>query len=99
MARQLLPGLENHRLQTLAALFGINLEHHKAAADAETCARIAMILGQLAEPTGMADFVRDYRETIMQPESTHHGCGIVVRISMERGIEISMDGEESDDKT
>lgn len=41
-ARQKLPNLENHRLNTVAKYFGYNLEnHHHALADAEACAIIA----------------------------------------------------------
>lgn len=38
-----LPDLENHKLDTVAAYFGFELEkHHNALADAEACAVIAM---------------------------------------------------------
>ena len=41
-ARQKLPNLENHKLDTVAEYFGYNLEnHHHALADAEACAIIA----------------------------------------------------------
>lgn len=57
MARQLLPGLPDHRLPTVAALFGIDCEHHSAASDAETCARLAILLGRLAGRKGIDEFV------------------------------------------
>lgn len=41
-AQKKLKGLENHRLNTVAAYFGYNLQnHHHALADAEACAVIA----------------------------------------------------------
>ena len=42
IARKLWPQLINHKLDTLAETFGIELTHHDAASDAETCARIAI---------------------------------------------------------
>jgi len=42
-SRQLLPDLENHQLQTVAAACGYDLtHHHHALADAEACAYIAI---------------------------------------------------------
>ena len=42
VSRRVLPQLENHQLQTVAAACGYNLEHHHhALADAEACAWIA----------------------------------------------------------
>lgn len=44
-SRELLPDLENHQLQTVAAACGYDLvNHHHALADAEACARIAIKL-------------------------------------------------------
>ncbi len=44
-SRRLLPDLENHQLQTVAAACGFNMKnHHHALADAEACARIALEL-------------------------------------------------------
>lgn len=44
-SRRLLPDLEDHQLQTVAAACGYNLEHHHhALADAEACAQIAIKL-------------------------------------------------------
>lgn len=44
-SRRLLPDLENHQLQTVAAACGYDLvNHHHALADAEACAYIAMKL-------------------------------------------------------
>lgn len=45
ISRWLLPNLENHQLQTVAAACGYYLNHHHhALADAEACAHIAMML-------------------------------------------------------
>ena len=44
-SRRLLPGLENHQLDTVAAACGFPMEHHHhALADAEACAHIAIKL-------------------------------------------------------
>ena len=42
VSRRVLPDLENHQLQTVAAVCGYELEdHHHALADSEACAWIA----------------------------------------------------------
>ena len=43
-SQQLVPELENHKLQTVSKHFGYDLaeNHHNAVADAEACAVIAM---------------------------------------------------------
>ena len=42
VSRRVLPNLENHQLQTVAAACGFNMKnHHHALADAEACAWIA----------------------------------------------------------
>lgn len=46
LARRLWPELENHRLNTLGAHFGIAFQHHNALADARTCAQIAYLAMQ-----------------------------------------------------
>jgi DNA polymerase-3 subunit epsilon len=61
MARELLPGLPNHRLPTLAALFGIELKHHDACSDAVACARLAVILSRMSGD-GLSPFV--YQQTV-----------------------------------
>ena len=45
-SQQLVPELENHKLQTVAKHFGYDLakNHHNAVADAEACAVIAMTI-------------------------------------------------------
>ncbi len=50
LARQVLPKLANHRLNTLAAHFDIPLDHHNAASDAIACAHMALQLASLAGP-------------------------------------------------
>ena len=43
VSRRVLPNLENHQLQTVAAACGYELgNHHHALADAEACAAIAL---------------------------------------------------------
>lgn len=45
LSRRLMPDLEDHQLQTVAAACGYDLtNHHYALADAEACAHIAMSL-------------------------------------------------------
>lgn len=43
-SQQLVPNIENHKLQTVAMYYGYDIEknHHNALADAEACAVIAM---------------------------------------------------------
>ena len=43
-ARQKLPNLPNHRLDTLSRYFDITLNHHHALSDAEACAQLALRL-------------------------------------------------------
>ena len=40
MSRACFPGLENHRLNTLCAYLGIELDHHRAGSDTTACARL-----------------------------------------------------------
>lgn len=48
MARRALPSLPNHRLPTVAAHIGFDLQHHHdALADAEACACIALSIGAM----------------------------------------------------
>lgn len=42
MAKKLIPGLENHRLDTLCSALQIPLEHHNALSDAMACAKLLM---------------------------------------------------------
>lgn len=57
MARQLLPHLGNHRLDTLCRYYGITLQHHRADSDAEACAKLLIALGGTAADSG---FLRTY---------------------------------------
>lgn len=63
MSRQLLPGLPNHKLSTLAAVFGIDMKnaHHDPSCDARTCAGLAIKLGRLIGD-GLDSFIRDATE-------------------------------------
>jgi DNA polymerase-3 subunit epsilon len=49
MSRRMLPGLPNHRLPTIATLFGIDMSgnHHDPLCDARTCAQLAEFLSRL----------------------------------------------------
>jgi DNA polymerase III subunit epsilon len=42
IAQQTWPGLDNHKLPTVADHLGLYLEHHLASSDAEACANIAL---------------------------------------------------------
>jgi DNA polymerase III subunit epsilon len=58
MAQALMPGLDNHKLDTLTELFGIDLNHHEAASDAVACATLAMLFDRIAMPDGLASYLR-----------------------------------------
>lgn len=62
LAQSLLPGLPSHKLQVLANLFGLSLNHHEAGADAIACAEIAIRLSSLCTADQMAYFLCDYSE-------------------------------------
>lgn len=49
LCKDLLPGLHNYRLGTLAKIFGLNLNHHEAQSDAVACAQIAIRLSGIAD--------------------------------------------------
>lgn len=42
LSRRALPGLPNHRLDTLSAYLGLELEHHRAMSDSRACAEILL---------------------------------------------------------
>jgi DNA polymerase-3 subunit epsilon len=86
MVRKLLPGLQDRRLPTLASLFGIAQDHHNAAADAATCAELAILLGKLAEPAGLSSFARDFAEFCSPKEETGPRVGSRGTVSIEFGI-------------
>ncbi len=58
MSRRLLPGLPNHRLDTLCASLGIGLDHHRAGSDSEACGRI--LLHHLETGAAVTPFLRTY---------------------------------------
>jgi len=49
VARLRWPALPNHRLDSVAAHLGIELDHHEALSDARACARILIAAGRLTE--------------------------------------------------
>jgi DNA polymerase III subunit epsilon len=103
MARQTLPGLQDHKLPTLALLFGIDQDHHKAVADAATCAQIAMLLGRLAEPGGLMQFARNLSDVGAPQDYSAEKANPVVGISIRwpfvtvRGCED--DGDEIEERS
>lgn len=58
MGRKLLDRLPNHKLDTLAAYYGIPLDHHKADSDAKACAEI--LLRYLQRGANIDEFLRVY---------------------------------------
>lgn len=44
MSKACLPGMENHRLNTLCSYYDIELDHHRADSDAYACAQILLNL-------------------------------------------------------
>jgi len=87
MARALLPGLPNHKLTTLATLFGITIVHHDPVEDALACARIAIALRRLAGGEGFGSFLHhtaDYATATHTPSAFSQAC---VRVSLgESGV-------------
>ncbi|QDU33772.1 DNA polymerase III PolC-type [Poriferisphaera corsica] len=75
LAKKLLPGLRNHKLGTLAKVFGLNLKHHDALSDAITCAELAMRLFRLAGPKQLEGHIKEFAEFGMsQKNSTNAVC-------------------------
>ncbi len=58
MGKKLLPGLENHRLDTICRALFIDLDHHNAGSDARACAEI--LLHYIKNGAIVEDFVRCY---------------------------------------
>ena len=58
ISRRLMPGLPNHRLNTLCGSLGIGLEHHHAGSDSRACGEI--LRRHLASGADLAPFVRSY---------------------------------------
>lgn len=62
MAQAMLPGLPNHKLATLANLFGIHLDHHVAASDAIACAEIGIRLQRLCDEKSCTQHLCQYAD-------------------------------------
>ena len=58
MSRRLLPGLPNHRLDTLCDYLHIDLDHHHAGSDSHACGEI--LLHHLRSGADPAAFLRTY---------------------------------------
>lgn len=58
MGRRLLPRLENHRLNTLCAYWGLELEHHHAGSDSRACGEL--LLRYLEAGASVMPFMRTY---------------------------------------
>ena len=58
MGRKLLTQLPNHKLDTISAYYGIDLDHHKADSDAHACAEI--LLRYLDRGTDISDDLHFY---------------------------------------
>lgn len=61
MARQLWPAEPSHRLNALAARFGVEFTHHHAGEDAFACAQIALEGVRLRKAKGVAELARTLR--------------------------------------
>mgnify|MGYP003617821710 CR=1 FL=1 len=58
LSRKVWPDLVNHRLNTMAALLGIEFKHHYALDDAETCAKIALAAAQVRGVNSLKDLLK-----------------------------------------
>lgn len=58
MGKSLLPGLENHRLDTICRALFIDLDHHNAGSDARACAEI--LIYYIKKGAKVEDFIRNY---------------------------------------
>lgn len=58
MGRRALPGLFNHRLNTLCAYYGIDLDHHHAGSDSRACAQL--LINYMQSGLDPKDFMRGY---------------------------------------
>lgn len=93
LARAMLPGLPNHKLRTLANVFGLPLDHHDAASDAVACAELAIRLFRLAGPDQIETYCRSFADFGRSSEIVFSGA--CVSISLEDlGIKLLNDGEE-----
>ncbi len=61
-ARYVLPGMPNHRLATLAGVFGIHLDHHDPASDALAFAELAILFDRMMDPPGLSSLLRPIQD-------------------------------------
>lgn len=93
LARAVLPGLPNHKLRTLANVFGLPLDHHDAASDAVACAELAIRLFRLAGPDKIEAYCRSFADFGQSRDMVFSGA--CVSISLEDlGIKLLDEGEE-----
>jgi DNA polymerase-3 subunit epsilon len=52
--------MPNHQLHTLAAHYGIPLNHHEATSDAAACAELAIRLFRVATPAALDGLVQRF---------------------------------------
>ena len=60
IARKVWPELSNHKLNTLATVLNIELEHHKASSDAEACALVAIKQMKKLEKVTLSEVAETY---------------------------------------
>ena len=69
MGRRLLPGLPNHRLNSISDYLGLELDHHHALSDSRACGQI--LLHYLRSGADVSQFLRRYdlrtMRTLRQP--------------------------------
>jgi len=93
LARSVLPGLPNHKLRTLANVFGLPLDHHDATSDAVACAELAIRLFRLAGPDQIDTYCRSFADFGQSRDMVFSGA--CVSISLEDlGIKLLDEGEE-----
>lgn len=99
-AKSLLPGLPNHKLHTLANLFGLHLEHHDALSDAIACAEIALRLFPMAGTVWIEDNTRRFENFGQSSHSNWKGAGAAVSFSISQSPESSslVDEASADDR-
>ncbi len=59
MGRRCLPGLPNHRLNTLCDCLGIHLDHHQAASDSHACAELLLYYLRMGVDVGRFQRIYD----------------------------------------
>ena len=93
VAQEVLPGLPNHKLRTLANLFGLHLDHHDAASDACACAEIAVRLFRLAGEELVRELCRDIADFGHSSEWEPHFNDTAIRLSLNRHDRAETAGE------